>query len=213
MGLFVKKTETGGSNAPLYTLGAEKTILIVGLGNIGKEYENTRHNIGFASVEALAKDQDFPGWIAKKDLKCQFTDKTLGETRVILIQPTTLMNNSGQAVQAVQSFFKIPNSKTLVVHDEIDINFGQIRTRVGGGDAGNNGIKSVIQHCGEDFRRVRIGINNGLNAKMDSADFVLAKFAKAEKEQLPALKREVVSILTEYIFGNDLTAETRSFLT
>ncbi len=212
MGLFVKKTETGANAAPLYTLGSQKTVLIVGLGNIGKEFDGTRHNIGFFSVDALVKDQGFPEWIVKRDLKCHFTDQNLGDTRVILIKPTTLMNNSGQAVQAVQHFYKITNSQTLVVHDELDINFGQIRTRVGGSDAGNNGIKSLIQHIGEDFRRVRIGIKNDLLQKQDSADFVLAKFNKDEQAKLPDLSREVVSILTEYVFGGDLNHETRSFL-
>jgi PTH1 family peptidyl-tRNA hydrolase len=134
------------------------------------------------------------------------------DTRVIAIKPTTFMNLSGEAVQAVMHFYKIPNSQVVVVHDELDIPFGQIRTRMGGSSAGNNGVKSLIQHLGEDFARVRIGIRNDLAEKQDSAAFVLDKFSKEEKSQLSNLKKEVTSILTEYVYGNQLSAETRSFI-
>ncbi len=122
------------------------------------------------------------------------------------------MNESGRAVRAVQSFYKVPNAQTLVVHDELDIPFGQIRTRVGGGSAGNNGIKSISSHCGEDFGRVRIGINSEHRTKNEEKDFVLKSFSKAEQEKTPALFAEVDAILTEYIYGGSLAAETRSFL-
>jgi PTH1 family peptidyl-tRNA hydrolase len=211
MGLFVKTINTG-INTALYTTSSERTVLLVGLGNVGKEYEGTRHNIGFAVVDAFITQQDFPKFIEKKDLKCLYSVHTLGEARVIVIKPNTFMNNSGEAVRAVQQYYKVSNKQTVVVHDELDISFGQIRTRIGGGDAGNNGVKSLIQHCGEDFARIRIGIKNDLLAKMDSADFVLGKFSKDEQTGLPALTREAISILTEYIYKNELDIETRSFL-
>lgn len=211
MGLFVKKTEVG-THAPLYSTGLEKTVLVVGLGNIDKEYEGTRHNIGFLCVDDFAKQHDFSSWTEKKDLKCSFTKQLVGDTRVILIKPTTYMNNSGEAVQAVQKFFKLDNTQTLVIHDELDIHFGQIRTRLGGGSAGNNGIKSLIQHVGEDFTRIRVGVKNDLSEKMDSADFVLAKFNKEEKEQLPKLTREVSTLISEFLATGNLEHETRSFL-
>src|SRR5690606_38825791 len=100
-------------------------------------------------------------------------------------------------------------SATLVVHDELDINFGQIRSRQGGGDAGNNGVKSVIQHCGADFARIRVGIRNELAARMDSANFVLAKFSAEEQELLPKITREVSSMISEYIATGQLPSETR----
>src|SRR5690606_21448332 len=114
---------TPASHAPLFTLGSQKTVLIVGLGNIGKEYDNTRHNAGFMCVDEFARQQDFPGWVEKKDLKCYISKQTVGSTQVILVKPTTYMNESGQAMAAVQHFYKIPCSATLVVHDELDINF------------------------------------------------------------------------------------------
>ena len=186
--------------------------IIIGLGNIGKEFEGTRHNIGFELIDAFTKQQEFPAWHEKKDLSSHITSLRLGDTRVIAIKPTTLMNNSGKAVQAVQGFYKIIPEQTLVVHDELDVPFGQIRTRIGGGAAGNNGIKSVIQHIGENFNRVRVGIRNELSDKIDSADFVLAKFSKEERDQFSKLQRETINILTDYIYKNELVVETRSFI-
>jgi len=212
MSLFIKKSEIGSNNVPLYTTGNNKTVLVVGLGNVGKEYDGTRHNVGFACVDVFAASQDFPSWTDKKDLKCHVARQTIGSTSVILIKPTTLMNNSGEAVRAVQHFYKIANASTLVVHDELDIPFGQIRLRVGGSAAGNNGIKSIIQHCGEDFGRVRVGIGNEFSDKADSADFVLGKFTKDEQDKLSKLTREVSAYLSEYTASGQVSAETRSFL-
>jgi peptidyl-tRNA hydrolase, PTH1 family len=209
MGLFQKLTQDS-SSAPLYTLGQEKTVLIIGLGNIGKQFDGTRHNIGFACVDAFAVTHEYDGWAEKKDLKCFVASKTLGGTRVILCKPTTMMNLSGEAIQKVASFYKIPASHVIVVHDELDIPFGQIRTRVGGSDAGNNGVKSAIQHLGEDFGRVRIGIK--AETLMDASDFVLAKFSPEEQPHLKPLTHEVISLLTEAIYRGELTPETRSFI-
>lgn len=211
MALFVKKTNTN-SITPLYSRGLQKTLLVVGLGNIGKEYAGTRHNIGFACIDYFAKHNDADDWVLKKDLHCHFTQTTIADTRVIFIKPTTLMNNSGQAVQAVQHFYKIPNTQTLVLHDELDIPFGQIRSRVGGSAAGNNGVKSLISHLGEDFARIRIGIGSEISAKANSADFVLGKFTKAEQTQLPKLEREVSTVISEYLATSKLSHDTRSFL-
>lgn len=212
MALFQKRPDLG-SNLPVYSLGLTKTLLIVGLGNVGKKYDGTRHNIGFAAIDELAARQDFEPWLEKKDLKCLVTTATIGDSRVILIKPTTFMNLSGEAVQAVGHFYKIPTAHTLVVHDELDIPFGQIRTRIGGSAAGNNGIKSIIQHLGEDFGRVRIGIDQeNRDKRIETSDFVLTKFSKEEKAELPALLKESTAMLTEYIHGGTLLQETRSFL-
>lgn len=195
------------------TVGLNKTVLIVGLGNPGVEYDGTRHNIGFACVdEFVEKSSDMAGWVAKKDLKCLVSTGRLGETRVFAIKPATFMNLSGEAVQAVSDFYKIHPNQTVVVHDELDISFGQIRTRMGGSSAGHNGIKSIVEHIGEDFGRVRIGVGPKAPEQIDSADFVLGKFTKDQQAELPALKREANAILTEYVFANQLPAETRSFL-
>lgn len=209
MALFQKKPQTS-ANLPLYSMGLTKTYLVVGLGNIGKKYDGTRHNIGFEAVDAFVTNQGFDVWVEKKDLKCHITSSTLNGNRVIVIKPTTFMNLSGEAIQAVMHFYKIPLQQIIVVHDELDIPFGQIRLRVGGSSAGNNGIKSAIQHLSEEFARVRIGIK--AETPMESKDFVLAKFSKDEQPHLSALKKETNAILTEFVYGGELVAETRSFI-
>lgn len=211
MALFQKKPNVQTS-APLYTIGTNKTVLIIGLGNPGKDYAGTRHNIGFAIVDEFAQKNDFPGWVAKKDLKSQITTQTMGENRVILCKPATYMNNSGKAVQAVQRFYRVYNQGTLAVYDELAVPFGNLRTRLGGSDAGHNGVKSLIQHISDDFGRLRIGIGSGQAQKADAADFVLNKFSKKEQADLPMIIREANAIITEFIFSGQLLHETRTVL-
>ncbi len=211
MALFQKKPDVENSK-PIYTLGLQKHVLIVGLGNEGKEYDDTRHNIGFACIDTLAASQGIEGWAHKKDLKSEVATGNVGDTRVILCKPTTMMNLSGTAMQAVAHFYKIEVSQIVVVHDELDIDFGQIRTRMGGSDAGHNGIKSLIEHLGENFGRVRVGVGPKTPAQMDSADFVLGKFNTEEQTQIKNLLQESTAILTEFIHSQNILPETRSFL-
>lgn len=212
MALFQKNPFNTSESKPLYTLGLNKTVLFVGLGNIGKEYAGTRHNVGFECLNEFSEKNEFPKWIEKKDLKCRITTANLGGVKVIAIRPTTFMNLSGEAVRAVAGFYKIPDNHIVVVHDELDIEFGQIRTRFGGSSAGHNGVKSIIQHIGEGFGRVRVGIGPKYPENIDGADFVLGKFSTDEKKHLPALIREVTTILTEYVYGGELPHDTRSFI-
>jgi peptidyl-tRNA hydrolase, PTH1 family len=213
MGLFQRRPQVSDP-INYITVGLNKTVLMVGLGNPGQEYDGTRHNIGFACVDEFVDKNGggMEGWVTKKDLKCLMSTGRLGEVRVIAIKPTTFMNLSGEAVQAVSDFYKIHPSLTLVIHDELDIPFGQIRTRTGGSSAGHNGVKSLIEHIGEEFGRIRIGVGPKKPEQIDSADFVLGKFSKEQHAELPALMREANAIMTEYIFAGSLTAETRSFL-
>jgi peptidyl-tRNA hydrolase, PTH1 family len=212
MALFQRNPHVDRQHQQLFTVGANKTVLLIGLGNVGKEFDGTRHNIGFVCLDAFAKAHEFGEWVEKKDLKCLLNMHILGDNRVILIKPTTMMNLSGEAAQKAAHFYKIHHDQIVAVHDELAIPFGQIRTRVGGSDAGNNGIKSLITHIGADFGRVRIGIDGQKPAQMDSADYVLGKFTAEELGQLPQLTREAVSILTEYVFSGQLPHDTRSFL-
>lgn len=210
MALFQRRPQM--EKTPLYSIGAQKSWLIVGLGNPGKQYGNTRHNVGFEAVEEFAKQNEFPGWTIKKDLKSRLTWHNLGENRVILCLPETFMNDSGQAVQAVQQFYKIANSQTLAVYDELVIPFGQLRMRVGGADAGHNGVKSMIAQVGGDFGRLRIGVGPKSVAKMNDADYVLGKFSKAESSKLPQILREAGVVMTEFIFSGELPHDTRTVL-
>jgi len=208
MALFQKKPEVSNS-LPLYTISANKSHLILGLGNPGKEFRDTRHNIGFAVLDQFAKKNKFPGWIAKKDLKCELSYRNLGESRVILCKPMIFMNISGEAARAVQRFYGIDNAHTLAVYDELALPYGQLRTRVGGSDAGHNGVKSLIAHLGDDFGRVRIGIGSKRAAQADAANFVLGKFSKKEQVNLELIVKEASALITEYIFSEYLPHETR----
>lgn len=220
MSLFQKKPSLE-SSAPAYVLdfnsgdstGIEDKLLIVGLGNPGKEYEGTRHNIGFDVIDNFAKLEDFPDWINKKDLKGQISLRSIGGKKIILLKPSTYMNLSGEAVQLTQNFYKIDNSKTLIVHDELDVNFGSIRIRGKGKDAGHNGIKSVINKIGDEFSRLRIGVGPKQPEQIDSAQYVLKKFTTEEQNHLSKLRKEAINIINEYIFSSgNLEPETRKFI-
>jgi peptidyl-tRNA hydrolase, PTH1 family len=213
MALFQKNPYSSDTGKQLYSFGHTTTLLIVGLGNVGAKYAQTRHNLGFLCVDYFAKQNEFPDWMEKKDARAYIAKKTLGETEVILLKPATMMNLSGEAVQAIAHFYKIPTNKTIVVHDELDIPYGQIRTRTGGGPAGHNGIKSLIKHIGKDFGRIRIGIDSKERPEqMDSSDYVLAKLTKSEQATAPTLIKEVGSIITETIYSGQLATETRKFI-
>ncbi|MEO8105099.1 MAG: aminoacyl-tRNA hydrolase [Candidatus Saccharibacteria bacterium] len=215
MSWLQKRTQVGDS-IQFYTVGLSKTIVIVGLGNPGRDYDLTRHNVGFFCIdEFVTKNEEMQGWVERKDLKCTVSQGRFGETTVYALKPTTFMNLSGEAVQAFSNFYKIPAEHTIVIHDELDIDFGQIRLRVGGGSAGHNGIKSVTQHFGEgtNYGRIRIGIGPKIPIQIDSSDFVLQKFSAEQQSQLSNLALEVNAILSEYIYGGQaLPVETRTFI-
>lgn len=181
---------------PVATAADDSFIkLIVGLGNIGKEYDGTRHNIGFATVDKLREDYDLPAWKEQKKFKAIVTEGYVGGKKIILAKPTTYMNASGEAARALKDFYKLTNKDITVIHDELDLPFGTVKLKEGGGSAGNNGLKSLITHIGEDFTRIRIGIKNDLLEKIDAADFVLAKFSKDEQKKLA----DIVQVATNLI--------------
>ena len=208
MALFQKKIHDT-SVQPLYRLGTNKSVLIVGLGNPGSEYTSTRHNVGFETLDFFAEKNGFPKWIVKKDLICVLSTHMIGDSRVILCKPDTFMNNSGEAVGSVQRFYKVFNHHTVVVHDELAIEFGQIRTRLGGGDAGHNGVKSLVKHVGSDFSRIRIGIHNSFADRQDAEGFVLSKFNSMEVKNLSKINREVNTLLLSYLIDGKLEHQTR----
>ena len=211
MALFQRRPEYG-SSINFTTYGKQNTLLIVGLGNPGSEYDGTRHNIGFACLDEFARKNEFESWVNKTDMKCLSAVQQVSDTRVILCKPTTFMNLSGEAVQAISHFYKVALENIVVVHDELDISFGQIRARVGGSSAGHNGVKSVTKHLGEAYGRIRVGIGPKLPEQIDSADFVLQKFSGKEQASISKLTREVAAMLSEYAYGSPLTPDTRSFL-
>ena len=213
MALFQRRPQTSDPTN-FYTVGLNKSVLIAGLGNPGEKYEGTRHNAGFICLdEFVAKTEEMSDWVDNKKLKCHLSRGQINGLGVLAVKPMTFMNDSGQAIEAVSRFYKVHPDQTLVIHDELDIDFGQIRLRVGGSDAGHNGIKSVSQHIGTDYGRMRVGIGPKRPPEIDSIDFVLQKFSKDEQTNLPNMAREVTAIISEYLYGEQqLPHETRSFL-
>lgn len=161
--------------------------LIIGLGNVGKEYDGTRHNVGFATIDKFHAENDFPKWQENPKFKSYISEDFIAGKKVILAKPTTLMNLSGEAVRALKDFYKLQNSDITIIHDELDLPFGTVKEKQGGGSAGNNGLKSIIAHIGEDFKRIRIGIRNETLKHIDAADFVLGKFTTDEQKQLTVI--------------------------
>lgn len=212
MALFQNKPAGNELSLP-YTLSVGgDTLLIIGLGNPGNKYTNTRHNIGFSIIEEIAKQENFQDFKLHKKFNSQITENTLTNGKVILAKPQTFMNESGQSIRAIMDFYKIPINKILVIHDELSINFGQIRARVGGQAAGHNGIKSVMSHVGADFGRLRVGIKNDKTPQTDTSNFVLAKFSKKEQQSLEPLIKESALMANEYIYSKVLPHDTRSIM-
>jgi PTH1 family peptidyl-tRNA hydrolase len=170
------------------------THLIIGLGNPGREYHRSRHNIGFMVVDQLAERLGVA--FSRMESKSLVTKADLNGRRVILAKPLTYMNLSGQAVKSLARFYKIPLDELLVVCDDIDLPFGTLRLRPNGGSAGQKGMQSIIDSLGtQEFPRLRLGINRPPGRK-DAADYVLQDFTKDEVDYLPAiLDRAVEAVL------------------
>jgi PTH1 family peptidyl-tRNA hydrolase len=164
---------------------AEERWLIAGLGNPGPQYAGNRHNVGFMAADELAARM---GARLRRDRsRAQVATGRLADVPVVLAKPMTFMNLSGRPVAALRSFYKIPWDRLVVLHDELDVPFGVIRLKMGGGDNGHNGLRSLTAALGtRDYFRVRLGIGRP-PGRMDPADFVLHDFSAAEREHLPGL--------------------------
>jgi PTH1 family peptidyl-tRNA hydrolase len=158
--------------------------LFVGLGNPGKKYTNNRHNIGFMALNQIANDHSFSQW--KNKFKGQITDGKLGDEKVILLKPETFMNLSGQSVSETIKFYKIKIEDIIVFHDELDLAPAKLRVKISGGHAGHNGLRSIHQHIGADYHRVRMGIGHP-GHKDRVANYVLSDFAKNDQNWLQDL--------------------------
>jgi len=160
-----------------------KPYLIVGLGNPGREYSASRHNVGFMVVDILAEKLDTS--FRKVKMNALTTAVRHKGERIILIKPQTFMNLSGQAVSSFIRFYKLPLENVLVVYDDVDLPFETLRLKPDGGDAGQRGVRSIIQQLGtKSFPRLRVGIDRP-PGRMEVSDYVLQKFSAAEKGVLP----------------------------
>lgn len=193
--LFKKIESQKASSEPV-------SFIIVGLGNIGKQYELTRHNAGFLAIDYIA--EKYGAKIDRVKFHATVGECNIGGARVLLMKPTTLMNNSGIAVGEAAAFYKIPPERVLVLHDEISFDPGKIRIRRKGSAGGHNGLKSIIARLpGEDFPRIKIGIGKKPNPDYDLADWVLGKMPESD---IKALKErfEDIANASELIVKGDI---------
>jgi PTH1 family peptidyl-tRNA hydrolase len=170
--------------------------LIVGLGNVGTEYENTRHNLGFMVIDEICKKYKLNIKNEKK-LKADMCITMLDGETIVLAKPTTYVNLSGDSVVKIANFYKIQTQDIWVISDDLALDFGTVRVRVGGSSGGHNGLKDIIAKAGEDFTRFRIGIKNDMLEKVPTEKFVLQKFNKVELEKLEDLVKKSADIVLE----------------
>lgn len=192
--LFKKKESTSFSSG-------SPEFIIVGLGNPGKEYEYTRHNAGFLFLDRLSVELNTD--IKKLKYKALMGDVSINGHRCLLVKPQTFMNNSGEAVREIASFYKIPPEKIIVIFDDISLPCGKLRIRRKGTDGGHNGIKSIIYHLNSDnFPRIKIGIGAKPHPDYNLADWVLSTFSKDDMEELKKAITTAIDVLPDMLDGN-----------
>jgi PTH1 family peptidyl-tRNA hydrolase len=184
-------------------------LLLVGLGNPGARYAGNRHNIGFMAVEAIAKRHGIGPWRRRfQGLACE---GPIGGVRTLLLLPGTFMNESGRAVAEAMHFYKLGLDQVTVFHDELDLLPGKVRVKVGGGVAGHNGLRSISEHVGNEYRRVRIGIGHPGNKDLVHA-YVLSDFAKSERPWVEALTGILADNVELLVRGEDASFQNKIHL-
>lgn len=177
--------------------------LILAQGNPGPEYARSRHNIGFMALDYLHEHQNLVDFQPKSKFQALISELSAGNDKIILAKPTTFYNETGRSARAIADFYQIATNNILLIHDELALDFGTIRVRSSGSDAGNKGVRSLTSHLGPDFWRIRIGINNPLTEHMDNADFVLSRLSEQEKKALTdSILPEVCSLVKSFIDGD-----------
>lgn len=173
--------------------------LVAGLGNPGRRYEYTRHNVGFRVIDCLSRGSEIP--LSKKGFFAKWGKGLWVNEEVIIAKPQTYMNLSGESISRLIKFFRIDPAQLIVIHDDLDLDFGLIRIREKGGDGGHKGVRSIIEHVGSgEFIRVRLGIGRPDN-KEDGTDYVLSRFDMNQREtlrvQMEQASEAVRTIITE----------------
>ena len=183
--------------------------LFVGLGNPGAKFARNRHNIGFMAVDEIARRHGFAPW--RRRFQGETSEGALGTERVILLKPTTYMNESGRSVQEAASFFKIPPGDVTVFQDELELPPGKVRVKMGGGIAGHNGLRSISAHIGNEYRRVRLGIGHpGVKSFVHA--HVLSDFAKADDDWVRTLCEAAAEYAALLARGADATFASKVHL-
>ncbi|WP_455476730.1 aminoacyl-tRNA hydrolase [Bartonella sp. B41] len=173
--------------------------LIAGLGNPGLHYQNNRHNIGFMAVDAIYQSFSFSSW--SKKFQAEISSGFVNDKKVFLVKPQTFMNLSGQAIGEILRFYRLEVKKLVVIHDELNLSPGKVRVKIGGGNNGHNGLKSIDAHCGTEYCRIRLGI--GYPASKEFVNqHVLGNFAKSDQEWLHLLLDTIATNIAFLITGN-----------
>ena len=169
--------------------------LIVGLGNPGKEYENTRHNMGFMMLDSFAKEHNLD--FSKSKFGGLYAEFINNGEKVLLLKPQHYINLSGEVIKKFIDFYKIELNNLLIISDDLDMPFGKIKIKYKGSSGGHNGLKNIEQHLGtNEYRRIKIGISN--NKNVDTKDYVLSKFSLEDKEKIICVQKTLNDILNDY---------------
>ena len=172
--------------------------LLVGIGNPGRRYSGNRHNVGYMALDQISADHGFGSW--KNKFQGAVCTGRIGSEKVLLLKPETFVNKSGQAVGAASRYYQLDAESIVVFHDELDLVPGKVKTKLGGGHAGHNGLRSIVQHIGPDFWRVRIGIGHPGRKELVTG-YVLKDFAAAERTGLKALLSGISDGAPELVAG------------
>jgi peptidyl-tRNA hydrolase, PTH1 family len=185
-------------------------LLFVGLGNPGSSYVGHRHNIGFTAVQAIAKHHHIAPW--RRRFQGVAVEGTIAGEKLLLLLPGTYMNESGRAVGEAAHFYKLEPVAVVVFHDEVELPLGKIRVKLGGGNAGHNGLRSISEHIGNDYRRVRIGVGRP-GHKDQMQNYVLQDFAKSEQPAVDAICDFIAENVALLIEGKESTFLNKAHLT
>src|SRR5580700_6606195 len=184
-------------------------LVIAGLGNPGARHARNRHNIGFMAVDAIAEGRRFGPFRARH--QGLMTDGLIGDERVILLKPQTYMNDSGRSVGEALRYAKLDLGALVVIHDELDLAPAKVRVKIGGGNAGHNGLRSITAHVGNNYRRVRLGIGHP-GDKALVHDYVLSDFAKTEMGWVETVCRAVADAAPLLVEGQDASFQNKTHL-
>lgn len=172
-------------------------ILLIGLGNPDKKYENTRHNAGFMLIDKIQKIWEFPDFEFNKKFNAEISKNNLEEKEILLVKPQTYMNLSGVSVKAILDFYKLTPDDIIVIHDDVDIPLGKYKIAVDSSSAGHNGVQNIIDQLGtQKFRRIRIGVGQSVGealvCRLNAHDFVLEKFTASELETIEKISEDIL---------------------
>lgn len=173
--------------------------LIVGIGNIGKEYDNTRHNVGFMMLDYYASYNNL--LFSKRKFLGSYTENIINDKKVIFLKPESYVNLSGEVIKKYVDFYKIPFENILIIIDDINLDIGKLRLREKGSSGGHNGLKNIFLHLGtENIKRLRIGVSN--NKEYNMKDYVLSKFSKSDIDIIEQKKNVVIDIIQDFTKEN-----------